>query len=156
MRAGRDLIARAIDGLAVERAGARILPIDTCAALESSVYDLLTGIDLITVHGSYEHLSDAGAAASTAQLFGRLAPGGRLLIAHVGPDGSDRAYLEACMNWWMTCRDENALDRLMAAIPDDEGIRSARAYRDPSGGVVVFEVVRGQASGTASAPRRQQ
>lgn len=142
LRAARDLIARAIDDLVFERPDARIRSVGCDALRERQVSNRRSSLDLIASAGLYEHLSDTLAAKWTARLFAMLAPRGRLLIANLTPQGSDHGYLEACMDWWMTYRDERAIGRLMAAVPRDD-VASVRTFRDATGLIGFFEMVRG-------------
>jgi hypothetical protein len=97
-------------------------------------------LDLICAAG-YERLSDARAAGLTARLFDMLAPRGRLLVGAISPEVTDRAYVEACMDWWMTCRDEPALAALAAPIQADT-IASLRTFRNDTGHVVCLDLTR--------------
>jgi hypothetical protein len=141
LRAGRDLIARAVDDLAIERPLARILAVDSPRFSGHRTADALCGIDLIHSAGLYEHLSDSAATTLTTNLFAMLASRGHLLVANMSPDATDRAYLEACMDWWMACRGESAMRRLVAAVPRDE-LASSRTFRDRTGHVVLLELIR--------------
>jgi extracellular factor (EF) 3-hydroxypalmitic acid methyl ester biosynthesis protein len=115
--------------------------------IHDSVRKILSGalrwldLDLIYSAGLYERLSDRSATTLTTKLFEMLAPGGRLLLANIAPEATDRAYLEACMDWWMTCRGESSMHRLVAAVPRDD-LASSRTFRDRTGHVVCLELIR--------------
>jgi SAM-dependent methyltransferase len=141
MRAGRDLIARAIDDVVMERPHARILSVDSRRWHKVKLSADLTSLDLICSVGLVEQLSDRSATTLITDLLARLAPGGRLLVATIAPERTDRQYLEACMDWWMTCRGESSMQRLAAAVPRD-ALASSRTFRDRTGHVVCLELIR--------------
>ena len=99
-----------------------------------------SGLDLIYSTGLYDYLSDRFASALTRALFEMLSSGGRLLIANLTPKAG-AGYLEACMDWWMTYRDEDGISRLADAISVEQ-IASARRFRDDTRNVVFLELTR--------------
>jgi hypothetical protein len=142
MRARRDLFATAMDAVGRERRDARVLAIAGDRVEAGLANAARRGpLDLICAGSGYERLSDANAATLTARLFSMLASRGRLLVGAISPDVSDRAYLEACMDWWMTCRDEAAVGGLVATIPADD-VASLRTFPNETRHVVFLEVVR--------------
>jgi len=70
-----------------------------------------------------------------------LGSGGRLLVPNFNPSLRDIGYLEACMDWWLLYRDDEDMNRLLAAIPED-AIADSRQYRDRHGNITVLEVTR--------------
>lgn len=99
-----------------------------------------SGLDLIYSSGLYDHLSQRFAGALTRQLFGMLRHGGLLLIANMTPDAS-AGYLEACMDWWLTYRDESDLVETTKGIPS-KSILWTRTRRDECGHTAVYELMR--------------
>lgn len=89
------------------------------------VRDLLKGsrpahdLDLAYSAGLYDYLDDDVAQKTTAALFDMVKPGGQVLVANFHPDLPDIGYMEACMDWWLIYRDENALRRVFGSIPSD-------------------------------------
>ena len=100
-----------------------------------------TDIDLAYAAGLYDYLAEPLAVQLTARLFAMLRSGGRLLIPNFNPSLRDIGYLEAFMDWWLLYRDEEDMNRLLAAIPEAE-IAGARQFRDRHGNITVLEVTR--------------
>jgi SAM-dependent methyltransferase len=98
-------------------------------------------IDLAYAAGLYDYLAEPLAVQLTAKLFAMLHSGGRLLIPNFNPSLRDIGYLEAFMDWWLLYRDEDDMNRLLAAIPEAE-IAGARQFRDRHGNITVLEVTR--------------
>ena len=115
-------------------------------AVQGSVRAIVTGaarwadLDFIYSAGLYDYLSDRFAAALTQSLFSMLRPGGRLLLANMTPE-TNAGYLEACMDWWMTYRDEEAMCRLADVLPSNQ-IASSRLFRDHTRHIVFLELRR--------------
>lgn len=98
-------------------------------------------IDLAYAAGLYDYLAEPLAVQLTAKLFAMLRSGGQLLIPNFNPSLRDIGYLEAFMDWWLLYRDEDDMNRLLAAIPENE-IAGARQFRDRHGNITVLEITR--------------
>lgn len=77
------------------------------------------GMDLVYSTGLYDYLGQQTAQRLTAALWEMVAPGGRLVVANFLPSTSDLAYIEAYMDWWLTCRTEVQMRDLFAALPQE-------------------------------------
>jgi len=100
-----------------------------------------TNLDLVYAAGLYDYLAEPLAIQLTARLFAMLRSGGRLVIPNFNPSLRDVGYLEAFMDWWLLYRDDEDMNRLVAAIPEAE-IGESRQYRDRHGNITVIEVSR--------------
>jgi extracellular factor (EF) 3-hydroxypalmitic acid methyl ester biosynthesis protein len=98
-------------------------------------------IDLAYAAGLYDYLAEPLAVQLTAKLFAMLRSGGQLLIPNFNPSLRDIGYLEAFMDWWLLYRDDDDMNRLLAAIPEAE-IAGSRQFRDRHGNITVLEVTR--------------
>jgi SAM-dependent methyltransferase len=65
--------------------------------------------DLIYASGLFDHLDEHVTMALLRALIPRLRPGGRLLIANLTPANTERAFMEAVMDWWMIYRTDDDL-----------------------------------------------
>ena len=116
-------------------------------AVQGSVRGVLAGkvayrnLDLVYAAGLYDYLADSLAVALTARLFSMLGSGGRLLVPNFNPSLRDIGYLEAFMDWWLLYRDDDDMQRLVAAIPEAD-LAESRQYRDRHGNITVLELTR--------------
>jgi extracellular factor (EF) 3-hydroxypalmitic acid methyl ester biosynthesis protein len=101
----------------------------------------LTGFDLVFSAGLYDYLSDRLAEKLTADLFARLKPGGKLIVANFLPDIRDAGYMEIFMDWRLIYRNEHAI-RGFAKKIDPVQIRSARYFPEPNRNVGFLELTR--------------
>ena len=97
--------------------------------------------NLVYAAGLYDYLDTDVATALTAELFGRLAPEGRLILANFTPDTRDAGYLEACMNWHLIYRDERQMEGLLRDVELPE-LACVEQFRDPFGNITFMTVVR--------------
>jgi extracellular factor (EF) 3-hydroxypalmitic acid methyl ester biosynthesis protein len=97
--------------------------------------------NLIYAAGLYDYLGTDIAAALTAELFRRLAPAGRLVIANFTPETHDAGYMEACMNWHLIYRDERQMEALLREVQSPE-VACLEQFRDPGGNITFMAVVR--------------
>ena len=101
----------------------------------------LTGFDLIFSAGLYDYLSDKLAEKLTANLFTRLKPGGKLIVANFLPDIRDAGYMEIFMDWRLIYRDERQI-RAFARKIDPAELRSTRYFPEPNRNVGFLELTR--------------
>ena len=101
----------------------------------------LTGFDLVFSAGLYDYLSDKLAEKLTANLFTRLKPGGRLIVANFLPDIRDAGYMEIFMDWRLIYRDERQI-RAFARKIDPAELRSTRYFPEPNRNVGFLEITR--------------
>jgi len=116
------------------------------ATVSTSVIDILrkdtirdTGFDLIYAAGLYDYLNDNLSERLTAALFGKLNPGGRLLIANFIKEPPNVAFMEAFMDWWLIYRTEEDMIRMAARI-DREKLSELRLYTEPTGRILFLEL----------------
>jgi extracellular factor (EF) 3-hydroxypalmitic acid methyl ester biosynthesis protein len=191
LRERRDRLARWIDRVSGERAGARVLSV-ACGHLRESqrslavqqrqvgeflaldqdprslgvidselghlgikpvagsVKDILRnqlrfeGLDLVYASGLYDYLPQPIAIRLTAQLFSMLGPGGRLLLANYADphkDSAFKAYMEACMDWWLIYREESDVAGWVSEIPRTQ-LRRQELFRDETENLVYLELTR--------------
>ena len=86
--------------------------------------------DLAYSTGLYDYLDERTATALTHGLYGRLRPGGEVVIANFASDARDIGYLEAIMDWSLTYRSEA---QMRALAPPGSLVRT---WRDASQQVV--------------------
>jgi SAM-dependent methyltransferase len=103
----------------------------------------LTGFHLIFSAGLYDYLSDKLAEKLTANLFSRLEPGGKLIVANFLPDIRDAGYMEIFMDWRLIYRDERGIRAFARKIPAGE-IAAARYFPEPNRNVGFLELTRRQ------------
>ena len=101
----------------------------------------LTGFDLIFSAGLYDYLSDRLAEKLTANLFTRLKPGGKLIVANFLPDIRDAGYMEIFMDWRLIYRDERQI-RAFARKIDPAALGSTRYFPEPNRNVGFLEITR--------------
>ena len=101
----------------------------------------LTGFDLVFSAGLYDYLSDKLAAKLTANLFARLKPGGKLIVANFLPDIRDAGYMEIFMDWQLIYRDERQI-RAFAGKIDAAELQSTRYFPEPNRNVGFLELTR--------------
>ena len=95
--------------------------------------------DFIYTAGLYDYLSQPVAARLTEILFGRLNPGGRLLIANFLRDIKDIGYMEAYLDWYLTYRDEDEMEALAVSIPAG-GMRSKETYVEENDNIIFLDI----------------
>lgn len=120
--------------------GIRVAPVQgtILALLRDST---LRGFDLIFSAGLYDYLSDRLVRKLTANLFTRLNPGGRLIVANFLPDIRDAGYMEIFMDWSLIYRTEAEI-RAFAAGIDPELLESSHYFTEPNRNVGFLELVR--------------
>jgi extracellular factor (EF) 3-hydroxypalmitic acid methyl ester biosynthesis protein len=115
--------------------------------VEKSIKALLKGghdlgkFDLIYSAGLYDYLETPVAKRLTAELFGLLNPGGKLLYANFAPDIHDVGYMEAAMDWWLIYRDAAQTLDLACEIQQAE-IKAVKQYTDPDENIHFVEISR--------------
>ncbi|MFE8595432.1 class I SAM-dependent methyltransferase [Archangium violaceum] len=101
-------------------------------------------MDLVYASGLYDYLPQPIAIRLTAQLFSMLRPGGRLLLANYADphkDSAFKAYMEACMDWWLIYRDESEVAGWMSDIPRSQ-LRRQALFRDETENLIYLELTR--------------
>jgi SAM-dependent methyltransferase len=101
----------------------------------------LDGFDLVFSAGLYDYLSDRLAQKLTTNLFGRLKPGGKLIVANFLPDIRDAGYMEIFMDWRLIYRDERQI-RAFASKIEDSQIASSKYFTEPNRNVGFLEITR--------------
>lgn len=91
--------------------------------------------DLIYAAGLYEYLDDATTVLLSRALLQSLKPGGRLLFANFATDLRDEGYMDACMDWRVTQRDEVMIQAIIDALPQAE-LAHTRLFRGNNGNVI--------------------
>jgi len=115
--------------------------------IEGSVRSLLTrriefhDVDFVYAAGLYDYLSEPVATKLTGLMFEMLAPGGQLLVANFAPEWECIGYLEAFMDWHLIYRNEQEINELARAIPEQE-VAGMRTFRDQYQNLVFLEVHR--------------
>lgn len=104
-------------------------------------YPELRDFDLIYCPSLCEQLDDRLAATLVRDLFRRLKPGGRLLLANFRPGVPNITYLEGLLDWRPRYRGAEALQALLGGIPEEE-IGGTRVFHDLSGCVAFVEAIR--------------
>ena len=92
---------------------------------ERVVNETLAGVDLIYSAGLYDYLSQPVAASLTKLLYGRLRPGGRLLIGNLVETADSTWVMDYILDWRLLYRTEetlmalaNGLDAHACTVPD--------------------------------------
>jgi extracellular factor (EF) 3-hydroxypalmitic acid methyl ester biosynthesis protein len=87
------------------------------------------GFDLIYCSGLYDYLTDRVCQALNDHLYGRLRPGGLLVVGNFGTDTPGRNLMEHLMDWFLIYRDHNEIAALapMAAAREDWMVRAEAA-----------------------------
>ena len=101
----------------------------------------LEGFDLVFSAGLYDYLSERLAQKLTANLFGRLKPGGKLIVANFLPDIRDAGYMEIFMDWRLIYRDERQIRGFASKIEKSE-IASSKYFTEPNRNVGFLEITR--------------
>ncbi len=101
----------------------------------------LTDFDLIYAAGLYDYLDRRTAAALTANLFGRLRAGGRLLVANFLVGVWEAPYLDVFMDWQLMYRDADAIAGFAASL-DRDALAQLGVSADPQGYIGYLDVVR--------------
>jgi SAM-dependent methyltransferase len=91
--------------------------------------------DLIYAAGLYEYLDDPTTVLLSRALLQSLKPGGRLLFANFVTDLRDEGYMDACMDWRVTQRDEAMVQAILDALPQAD-LANVRLFRGNNGDVV--------------------
>jgi extracellular factor (EF) 3-hydroxypalmitic acid methyl ester biosynthesis protein len=131
-RACVDLIVREYD----QKPGLRT----ASGSLRELLRTLAEGtFDFIYVPTLFDTLPDGRVTVVLAALLRLLKSGGRLLATYFAPDLQDRAYMEACLDWWPFYRTEEDLARL---LPEETGrqLRGQLMFRDEGGGSVFLDL----------------
>lgn len=101
----------------------------------------LTGFDLIFSAGLYDYLSAKLTEKLTANLFKRLKPGGKLIVANFLPDIRDAGYMEIFMDWRLIYRDERQI-RAFARKIESRELKTTRYFPEPNRNVGFLELTR--------------
>jgi hypothetical protein len=92
---------------------------------ERVINETLNGVDLIYSAGLYDYLSQPVAAALTRFLYGRLRPGGRLLIGNLVETADSTWVMDYILDWRLLYRTDEtllALARGLSPTPARSGI----------------------------------
>jgi extracellular factor (EF) 3-hydroxypalmitic acid methyl ester biosynthesis protein len=95
--------------------------------------------DFMYAAGLYDYLPELAAQRLTASMFRMLRPGGLLLVANFAPELRDIGYMEAIMDWNLIYRDEQAVERLGALVPEAL-VGGREMFRDEPGNVVYLAI----------------
>jgi SAM-dependent methyltransferase len=115
--------------------------------IAADVRRMLTGrldlgtFDLIYSTGLYDYLADSTAKRLTANLFDRVRPGGRLVIANFLPQVRDIGYMEMYMDWHLIYRTRGQMLMLADQIVQSS-IEEVRVTAESNENVVVMEMVK--------------
>jgi SAM-dependent methyltransferase len=114
----------------------------------AGVIDLLRGrlpevceLNYFYAAGLFDYLNDKIAEKLVTEMFRRLAPGGKMLIANFTPETRDRGYMEAFMDWWLIYRNEQEMETLTGHL-DPEKVASRRTFREAESNIVFLEITR--------------
>jgi hypothetical protein len=147
VREGRvDFLALEQDSLSVEEVN-RCYGSRGVQGWRSSIRPLLTGehnrgpFDLIYAAGLYDYLSDPITRRLTRNLFGLLAPGGRLLVANFLPAVHAVGFMESYMAWRLIMRSHEQFANVAAEVPADQVART-ELFTDPDDNIVFLTLDR--------------
>ncbi|MFY0564424.1 class I SAM-dependent methyltransferase [Archangium lansingense] len=101
-------------------------------------------MDFIYAAGLYDYLPQPIAIRLTAQLFSMLRSGGKLLLANYADphkDSAFKAYMEACMDWWLIYREESDVAGWMSEVPRNQ-LRLQELFRDETENLIYLELTR--------------
>jgi extracellular factor (EF) 3-hydroxypalmitic acid methyl ester biosynthesis protein len=104
------------------------------------VQQTLAGLDLIYSAGLYDYLPDPVAARLTQRLYGRLCPGGRLLVGNLVETPDSTWVMEYVLGWTLRYRTGESMLRLasgLSPLPSETGI-----VRDATGQCVFLDIKR--------------
>ena len=73
--------------------------------------------DLVYSMGLFDYLTDTTATAVLAWLYGRMAPGGELIVGNFHSRNPSRVFMEYWADWTLWYRNEGELLRLADALP---------------------------------------
>jgi extracellular factor (EF) 3-hydroxypalmitic acid methyl ester biosynthesis protein len=79
--------------------------------IDDSVFDYVYSM------GLFDYLTDTTATAVLSWLYGRLAPGGELVVGNFHSKNSSRTFMEYWADWTLWYRNEGELLRLSDALP---------------------------------------
>jgi extracellular factor (EF) 3-hydroxypalmitic acid methyl ester biosynthesis protein len=96
------------------------------------------GYDLIYCSGLYDYLTDRVCLALNNHLYGRLRPGGLMVIGNFGPATPGRNLMEHLMDWFLIYRDQNEL----AALAPEPAAKENCLVRAEAAGANLFLEVR--------------
>jgi hypothetical protein len=115
---------------------------------EGSVADVLVGggalgcFDVVYAAELCDQLPTTVVRTLVAAAFGRLAPGGTLLLSNLAPCLPDLGYVESFMGWRPVLRSVSELAELLrVAVPADE-VAGGRVFAGAEGGVVYGTLTR--------------
>jgi extracellular factor (EF) 3-hydroxypalmitic acid methyl ester biosynthesis protein len=95
------------------------------------------GFDLIYCSGLYDYLTDRVCQALNNHLYGRLRPGGLLVIGNFGPSTPGRHIMEHLADWFLIYRDHQEIAALAPAAAAPE---NCRVRAEPGGTNLFLEV----------------
>ena len=103
--------------------------------LELGTFDLIYSVAL------YDYLQHAIAKRLIERLFTMLRPGGRLLVANLSPEVSERGYMESYMNWHLIYRTHAEMLDLAANL-DPEEIEDIRLLTEATDKMMFLRILR--------------
>jgi extracellular factor (EF) 3-hydroxypalmitic acid methyl ester biosynthesis protein len=95
------------------------------------------GFDLIYCSGLYDYLTDRVCQALNNHLYGRLRPGGLLVIGNFGRATPGRNLMEHLMDWFLIYRDSN---EVAALAPEAVAREDCRVRVEDAGANLFLEV----------------
>ncbi len=101
----------------------------------------LHDLDLVYATGLYDYLNQESCQKLTRNLFQRLKPGGRLVLANFLQGQQCRGYMELVMDWHLIHRDRQQI-QAFAALIDPEDITTSSYFVEPAGAIGFLELVR--------------
>jgi hypothetical protein len=102
--------------------------------------DLISEADYVFCTGFLDYLDDAAATELLLLLYRWLAPGGQMTVFNFSPGNASRAYMEWIGNWYLTYRDESAMQRLADSLPADARWESAHLSHDTLTSLTVHRI----------------
>lgn len=95
------------------------------------------GFDLIYCSGLYDYLTDRVCQSLNNHLYGRLRPGGLLVIGNFGRATPGRNLMEHLMDWFLIYRDQN---EIAALAPESAAREDCRVRAEDAGANLFLEV----------------
>jgi len=97
--------------------------------------------DLVYCMGLFDYLPPSWAPRFMSGFFSLLKDGGKLVIGNFAPSGSDVAYMEAFMDWWLVYRDQDEMRALARALPQDL-VSACRVHFEETRHIMFLEIER--------------
>ncbi|MBV9124017.1 MAG: methyltransferase type 12, partial [Planctomycetes bacterium] len=97
--------------------------------------------DLVYSTGLFDYLQAAAAQRLVTNMFQKLRPRGKVMVANFLPGVRDLGYMESYMDWYLIYRTRQEMIEISLGIPQSD-IRDIRIFTEENENIIFLEITR--------------